>query len=316
MPSRSGVTDIALARRLERAEGSSNAACVESRARHQSEIGASWRDVSGTMAMFDGVGSPLTQTFCLGLFAPCDVRVLDETETFFAERGADTFHEVCPLSDVNALTVLPERGYRPIEQSTVLWQPLLAATTSAYDGSAHNTSAHDIPAYHTSAHDTPARETSAHTASRHNTSASAASAPLVRRIDADEVLTWADYAARGWGATAELADFMRSFGAVAGSARGTSCFVAEIDGAIVGTAALNMHDGVALLAGASTLPEFRGRGAQSLLLRARLSHALVSGCDVAMMAALPGSTSQTNAERQGFRIAYTRTKWQRVKPSA
>ena len=31
-----------------------------------------------------------------------------------------------------------------------------------------------------------------------------------------------------------------------------------------------------------------------------------------MMGAAPGSTSQTNAERQGFRIAYTRLKWQRL----
>ena len=296
MPLNAGVTDIALARRLERAEGSSNAAFVESRALHQSEIGAVWRDVSGTMAMFDGVGSPLTQTFCLGLFAPCDATALDEMETFFAERGADTFHEVCPLSDTNALTLLPERGYRPIEQSSVLWQPLLAATASA----------HCVSAQHASAHDTSADAASAH----------AASAPLVRRIDADEVSTWADYSARGWCATAELADFMRSFGAVTGSARGTSCFVAELDGAIIGTASLIVHDGVALLAGASTLPEFRGRGAQSVLLRARLSHAHAAGCDVAMMAALPGSTSQTNAERQGFRIAYTRTKWQRVYTSS
>ena len=281
MPLNSGVTDIALARRLERAEGSSNAAFVESRALHQSEIGAVWREVAGTMAMFDGVGSPLTQTFCLGLFAPCAASVLTEVETFFAERGADTFHEVCPLSDASALTLLPERGYRPIEQSTVLWQPLRAPAVSAHDASAHD-----------------------------------ALTPVVRRIDAGELLTWADHSARGWGATANQADFMRSFGAVTGSARGTICFVAELAGAIIGTAALNLHDGVALLAGASTLPEFRGRGAQSELLRARLSHAHAAGCDVAMMAALPGSTSQTNAERQGFHIAYTRTKWQRAHTSS
>ena len=34
------------------------------------------------------------------------------------------------------------------------------------------------------------------------------------------------------------------------------------------------------------------------------------GCDLAMMCALPGSASQRNAERHGFRIAYTRIKWQ------
>jgi hypothetical protein len=34
-----------------------------------------------------------------------------------------------------------------------------------------------------------------------------------------------------------------------------------------------------------------------------------SGCDLAMMGAQPGSASQRNGERQGFRIAYTRIKW-------
>jgi hypothetical protein len=31
-----------------------------------------------------------------------------------------------------------------------------------------------------------------------------------------------------------------------------------------------------------------------------------------MMVALPGSDSQRNAERKGFHIAYTRTKWQLI----
>jgi hypothetical protein len=33
---------------------------------------------------------------------------------------------------------------------------------------------------------------------------------------------------------------------------------------------------------------------------------------IAMMGALPGSGSQRNAERHGFRIAYTRVKWRLV----
>jgi len=40
-----------------------------------------------------------------------------------------------------------------------------------------------------------------------------------------------------------------------------------------------------------------------------------NGCDIAMMRALPGSASQRNAERQGFRIAYTRIKWSQNRPS-
>jgi hypothetical protein len=40
-----------------------------------------------------------------------------------------------------------------------------------------------------------------------------------------------------------------------------------------------------------------------------MRYAFEHGCDLAMMAAEAGSNSQRNAERKGFRIAYTRTKW-------
>jgi predicted acetyltransferase len=86
--------------------------------------------------------------------------------------------------------------------------------------------------------------------------------------------------------------------------------MAELDGKPVATGAMSINDGVALLAGASTIPEARRRGAQLALLYSRLRYAAEQGCDIAMMCALPGSASQRNAERQGFRIAYTRIKWQ------
>jgi hypothetical protein len=86
-------------------------------------------------------------------------------------------------------------------------------------------------------------------------------------------------------------------------------FLAEIDGRPIATGAMFIHDGVALLAGASTIPEGRKQGAQLALLETRLRYAAEKGCDIAMMGALPGSASQRNAERQGFRIAYTRIKW-------
>jgi GNAT superfamily N-acetyltransferase len=70
-----------------------------------------------------------------------------------------------------------------------------------------------------------------------------------------------------------------------------------------------MHDEVALFAGASTVPELRRRGLQAALLQERMRYAFDRGCDLAMIVAAPGSESQRNAERNGFRIAYTRTKW-------
>ena len=89
----------------------------------------------------------------------------------------------------------------------------------------------------------------------------------------------------------------------------TRLFLAEQNGRAIATGALCLNEGIALLAGASTIPEGRGRGAQLALLSSRLAYAADHGCDLAMMCALPGSGSQRNAERHGFRIAYTRMKW-------
>jgi hypothetical protein len=75
------------------------------------------------------------------------------------------------------------------------------------------------------------------------------------------------------------------------------------------TGSLNIVDGVALLAGACPVPEGRKQGAQLALLEERLRTAAELGFDLAMMGAMPGSASQWNAERHGFRIAYTRIKW-------
>ncbi len=72
---------------------------------------------------------------------------------------------------------------------------------------------------------------------------------------------------------------------------------------------LFVYNGVALLAGASTVPEGRRQGAQLALLNARMRYAVEHGCTIAMMGAVPGSGSQRNAEKNNFRIAYTRTKW-------
>jgi hypothetical protein len=86
-------------------------------------------------------------------------------------------------------------------------------------------------------------------------------------------------------------------------------YLALLDGEPIGTGSLSVVNDVALLAGASTIPRARRRGAQLALLHARLRDAVEAGCTVAMMCARPGSASQRNAERHGFRIAYTRTKW-------
>jgi len=84
--------------------------------------------------------------------------------------------------------------------------------------------------------------------------------------------------------------------------------VAEVDGEIVGGASgliLREHN-MAAFFGASTLPEFRKRSVQTALLRKRLEMAREARCDLAVTLTLPGTSSQRNAERAGFRTAFTK----------
>ena len=118
------IADLALSRRLERAEAHANASFVESRVRLAPETGATWTDVDGAWAMYDGVGSPLTQSFGMGLYAPATNTQIERLTRFFDERGADSAHEVSPLADAAALPLLAAHGYRAIEWTTVLAQAL------------------------------------------------------------------------------------------------------------------------------------------------------------------------------------------------
>ncbi|HZU23132.1 MAG TPA: GNAT family N-acetyltransferase [Terriglobales bacterium] len=60
------------------------------------------------------------------------------------------------------------------------------------------------------------------------------------------------------------------------------------------------------LFGAGTLPLYRGRGIQTALLSARIQAAKLAGCDLAITVTRGGTTSQRNAERLGFRVAYSK----------
>lgn len=261
------LSDIALSRRLERCEADTNASMIESRARLHPESGATWIDVNGAYAIFDGVTSPLTQTFGLGLFAAPTADDLAAIEELFLSRGAPVFHEVSPLVAPETLDLLGGRGYRPIELTSILYRPIAAT-----EGESR----------------------------------------IATRIIAEgEEELWSATAAEGWSESPGLAGFLHDLGRVTAGARGTHAFLAELDGRAIGTGAVAIHDGVALLAGASTIPSHRKQGAQKALLEARLRFAAEQGCDLAMMGAQPGSASQRNAERQAFRIAYTRIKWGR-----
>ena len=115
------LTDLVLARRLERAEAQSNVDFVEARARVFPDSGATWVDVAGAYAMFDGVSSPLTQTFGLGLFdAITDGGARAARRVLSRNARAPVCHEVSPLADPSLLPLLNSRQYQPIEFTSVM----------------------------------------------------------------------------------------------------------------------------------------------------------------------------------------------------
>jgi len=85
----------------------------------------------------------------------------------------------------------------------------------------------------------------------------------------------------------------------------TRLFLAWLDAQPIGGGALEMHDGVAALIAAKTLPAFRHRGLHTALLHARLAVAHQAGNDLAVVHTRPGAESQRNILRAGFQLAYT-----------
>lgn len=270
------LVDLRLSRRLERAEGLVNAAWVEARAELEPALGATWAERAGGVLLFDGVGSYLTQAFALGLGEPLGEQELDGVEAFFRERGAEPLLSISPLAGDTLLPRLVWRGYRPVELTGVLFRPLAPTVVAPVEAGVR-----------------------------------------VRRVGPDETELWGEVAARGWGSeSAEAAAFVRRLGAVHARSRASFAFLAEHDGVPVAAGSLRLAERVAVLSGAATLPEARRRGAQAALLGERLRFAAEQGCDLAMMCTAPGSDSQRNAERWGFRIAYTRIQWHQAAAAA
>jgi GNAT superfamily N-acetyltransferase len=261
-------SDLALSRRLERAEGHASAQYAEARSRLFPDSGAGWIECAGAYAVFDGVDSPITQSFGLGIFEELSPASLDVIERFFLDGGAPVLHEVSPLAGVAALDLLCARNYRPIEISNVLYRSV----------------------------EQPTAEHQGHIS--------------MRVIGPEEAQLWTNISARGWAHEhPELLDFLLQLGAISLAREQSLCFLAEVDGKPGAAGLLCVHDEVALFGGSATVPELRRRGLQTALLHERMRYSFDHGCDLAMMVAVPGSDSQRNAERKGFRIAYTRTKW-------
>jgi GNAT superfamily N-acetyltransferase len=260
--------DFKFARRLEMAEAFAARACAEAARQLHPKLEVAIEEIAGGIAVFTGIGSPITQAVGVGMNGPVSDEELDRLEKFYASRGAPVALELCPLVDPSLYETLAKRGYQLREVSNVLFRNLAAGESFAEPGEGL----------------------------------------VTRPALPEEESLWALTVAQGFAGhfpvTQSILDVMVGFFHRADAC----CFLAFVGKEVAGGAVASAHEGVGGLFGASTLPAFRRRGVQGALLAARLAWACDHGCTVAVSIALPGSASQRNIERFGFRVAYTRTK--------
>ncbi len=110
------LADLALARRLERAEAANGIAC----ARAGSVPGAAVQAMAGGWAIFAGVNSMLTRTLALGMHGPVSAAEIDRLEHFFHSRGAAVTADLCPYAHPTLIEILCARRYAVTEFNSVL----------------------------------------------------------------------------------------------------------------------------------------------------------------------------------------------------
>ena len=266
--------DQDLARRVEEAWAYLGVENARAQARLNPDSGATSLPIGGGFAVYMGPGSPLSQVQGVGLYGPVGDDELEQMEAFYRERRSPVQLELASLADPTLLAILSRRGYRACEQTHVLVRPIGAREPSA-----------------------PARSAD-----------DRATEVQVAPVRPGEVATWAESVIRCF--FPDPAELPRPLleGAIAmASIPAVSGWLARVEGRIAGGGSLVLHNGLALICGDGTLPEFRSQGVQTALLRARLDRARRTGCDLAVICTQPGSSSQRNAERQGFQVVYART---------
>jgi GNAT superfamily N-acetyltransferase len=130
-------------------------------------------------------------------------------------------------------------------------------------------------------------------------------------VNAGEIALWTRTLVAGFFERTELTLEELAIGDSLAAMHGAGAFLAEVDGRAAAAATARVHQKLISLFGDSTLPEFRGKGLQPALIRARLLWAAEQECTLATAATLPGTVSQRNYQREGFQVAYTKMNMQR-----
>ncbi len=259
--------DTTLAVRLEGLAAWSHRTFVSAYDEQFPELEAAALEVAGGVAAFLEHGSPVNGAVGVGLSGAVSAGQLGEIELFFRERGERPLIALSPLADPSLTKLLERGGWVPSAFENVLVREIGEADEFARPAAGVEVR--------------PARTS-------------------------EELELWAILVANGFSAPEDPSPADLRLGRAAVAAPEGHFLLAYVDGLPAGTGELHLRDGVGWLTADTTLPQFRRRGVQGALQRARLQIAHDAGCDLAVTEAMPGSASQRNMERLGFRIVYTR----------
>lgn len=259
--------DKALARRFESCEEMPQVEYARVFQRTRPEIGAAEKEICGGHMIFAGVGSPIGRATGAGLGGAFTNQDLDRIEDFYRGHGAPSQVDLCPMHGPEVFEMFRDRGYAIAELNNVLYRKL------------------------------PPDE---------NFPSPPEGCEIRRALLEEAEVT---------GAIVESAFFpdgapeaYRGLITPLYQMPGALAFGATVDGRLVacGAGLVIPEHKVFALCGAGTLAEYRGRGLQTALLRARMAAAIEAGCEYAVVVTQGGTTSQRNAERVGFHVAYSK----------
>lgn len=266
-------SNLELARRAEGANAVTNAKHAKMHAQLHPDSGACVLDIGGGHAIYMGETSPLTQVLGFGLHEAVSLSEIEEIEDFYYSRNTPVNIELSPLIEPSLLELLANRGYKLIELSNLLVKELDTNLLLVNNKP-------DIE---------------------------------IEITPKDKAEVWAKTIAKGFSEFPEITGMLEDIWLTGFQVPDNYYLLAKVCGVPAGGGGLSIHKGVASFSGASTLPEFRKLGIQTMLLQRRLNLAIEQNCDLATISTLPGTISQRNAERQGFQVAYTRVKLMRSK---
>ena len=279
--------DLDLARRLEGMHARRAALYAEASQRLRPQTASAVEQIGGGYAIYAGVDAPVNRAYGLGLHGPFSADDLKRLERFYRERRLAPGAEVCPLADASLVERLGDAGYCLEGFFSVLVRATVGCEAQPGSCEAQPGSCGASP------------------------TGCAGQAPAgdgvrVTEIRPEQAELWLETVAQGFADEEPAPEAMRTIIAPNLHSASALHFLAWIGDEPAGGGAIVMHAGVAELCSDSTRVAFRRRGVQAALLGARLAATAAGGCDLALVLTEPGSASQRNVERAGFRLAYTK----------